>query len=122
MLTKKKTLSRMRVRGRKLQGKGIQNCSTTWLAVSIFRGTELVSGLSLANDLAWTVPVLDLAQGPSFLVAQATSIQDDSSAEDPKTLVLSCPLPAPYSLLLPLQGSTILLISTSCCETAHASS
>ena len=51
-----------------------------WLAVSNFMGMGLISGLSLANHLAWLV--LGLTQGPSWwpvhLLAQMDSIAKDS--------------------------------------------
>ena len=53
--------------GREQQGKGTQeNCSATWLAVSGFTVTGLVSGLSLANH----------SDSGSFLVACASLSQD----------------------------------------------
>ena len=66
MLTKKETLLGSGAHpGREQQGKGTQeNCSATWLAVSGFMVVGLVSGLSLANHLAW--PVSGLTQGPSW--------------------------------------------------------
>ena len=52
--------------GRRQLGKGIQNCSATWLAVSGFILIRLVSGLSLANH----------SGSESFLVVQASLNQD----------------------------------------------
>ena len=50
--------------GGEQQGKGTQeNCSAMWLVVSGFMVMGLVSGLSLANHLAW--PKFGLTQGPS---------------------------------------------------------
>ena len=41
--------------GRGQEGKETQSCSASWLADSGFMEMELVSGLSLANHLAWLV-------------------------------------------------------------------
>ena len=42
--------------GKEQEGKGTQeNCSATWLTVSGFMVMGLVSGLSLANHLAWPI-------------------------------------------------------------------
>ena len=52
--------------GEEQQGKGTQNCSASWLAVSGFMVIGLVSGLSLANH----------SDSESFLVMQALLSQD----------------------------------------------
>ena len=51
-----------------------------------FMGVGLVSGLSLADHLAW--PALGLAQGPSWWHMHL-SAKMDSCIEDPRNLVIS---------------------------------
>ena len=73
--------------GGEQEGKGTQeNCSATWLAVSGFMVMGLVSGLSLANHLAW--PIFGLTQGPSWWRAHL-SPKMDSSRKDSGRLVVS---------------------------------
>ena len=63
---------------REQQGKGTQeNCSATRLTVSGFMVMGLVSGLSLANHLAWTIS----GDSGSFLVAHASLSQDGFQRE-----------------------------------------
>ena len=57
-----------------------------------FMGVGLVSGLSLADHLAW--PALGLAQGPS-LWHMHLSAKMDSSRKDPERLAVSSLLLAP---------------------------
>lgn len=66
MLTRQKTLpGRSAWVESKEQGEGTQeNCSALWLAISDFMGMGLVSGLSLANYLAWSI--FGLTQGPCW--------------------------------------------------------
>jgi len=57
MLIKQKTIGK-RLPGREQKGKGTQvNCSATWLTVSGFMVMGLVSGLSVASHLAWSILV-----------------------------------------------------------------
>ena len=63
--------------GGEQQGKGTQeNCSATWLAVSGFTVTGLVSGLSLAIHLAW--PKFPLTQSPSWWPVPLSAKMDSS--------------------------------------------
>ena len=79
MLTKQNTLLGRGAWAESSRGKGAQeNCSATWLAVSGFMVMGLVSGLSLANHLAW--PVFGLIW--SFLVHEHLSSKMDSSVKD----------------------------------------
>lgn len=48
-----------------------ENCSATWFIVSCFMGMGLVSGVSLANHLAWLI--LGVVQGPSWCQAPSQS-------------------------------------------------
>ena len=125
MLTKQNTLLGRGAWAESSRGKGAQeNCSATWLAVSGFMVMGLVSGLSLANHLAW--PVFGLIW--SFLVHEHLSSKMDSSVKDSGRLAGHImgwrlrPLVAPpeSSRLVFGGGSTMFLIGSSCCETAQA--
>ena len=81
VLTKQKTLCP----GGEQQSKGTQeNCSAMWLAVSGFMVMGLVSGLPLANHLAW--PIFGLTRGPSWWRV-LLSAKMDSSVKDSERLV-----------------------------------
>ena len=85
MLTKQKTLLGRGPLGREQQRKGTEeNCSAVWLTVSGFMVMGLVSGLSLANRLAW--PIFGLTFGPFWRCAHL-SAKVDSSAKDSGRLV-----------------------------------
>ena len=65
---------------REQRGKWTQeSCYATWLTVSGFMVTGLVSGLSLATHLAW--PIFGLTQGPSWWQMHL-SAKIDFSAKD----------------------------------------
>ena len=78
-----------------------ENCSATWFIVSCFMGMGLVSGVSLANHLAWLI----LCVVPSTL-----SVTMDSSAKDPGIWSSLPPVGSSQILPVSLQGSTIFLI------------
>ena len=71
--------------GGEQQGEGPQEtCSATWLTASGFVVMGLVSGLSLANHLAW--PIFGLTQGPSWWCVHP-SAKMHSGEEDSGRLV-----------------------------------
>lgn len=73
--------------GGEQQGKGTrENCSFPWLTVSGFKGMGPVSGLPLANCLAWLI--LGLTWGPLQWPVRL-SAKMDPSIKDPGWLVVS---------------------------------
>ena len=64
--------------GREQQGKGTrENCSATWLSVSVFMVKVLVSGLSLASHLACLI--FGLTWGLSWCHANLSAKMDSST-------------------------------------------
>ena len=97
--------------GREQQGKGPrENCSATWLTVSGFMVMGLVSGLSLANHLAWSI--FGLTQCSSWLrthlSAKAHLSAKMDSSEDSGRLVGHI---MGWRLLPPFGPSLILPVS-----------
>ena len=84
-----------------------------------------VSGLSLANHLAW--PILSLTQGPFWWHVHLSAKMDSSSKDSGRLagrMMGWCLLPpSGPSWILPVSfgDSTVSLIGTSCCETTRAS-
>ena len=97
--------------GEEQQGKGAQeNCSATWLTVSGFMIMELISGLRLANRLAWPVVSLRVLPGGTCISQPRRTVRRSlESWCPPPPLGLSSVLPVTFS------GSTLFLTRISCC-------
>ena len=101
--------------GKEQQGKGTQeNCSATWLTVSGFMIMELISGLCLADRLAWPVVSLRVLPGGTCISQPRWTVRRSLEGWcSPPSFGLSSVLPVTLQWQHPVPYQDLLLLDTS---------